>query len=64
LEDAAGLKKLILGDTAMASSSKPEQYVPLSRPVPVFLAYLTAYPQDGKIVVRSDVYNRDTAAKS
>ncbi|MES2904324.1 MAG: L,D-transpeptidase family protein [Pseudomonadota bacterium] len=59
LEDAQGLKNLILGDTPMASSTKPEQYVPLSRPVPVFLAYLTAYPQDGKIVERPDVYKRD-----
>jgi murein L,D-transpeptidase YcbB/YkuD len=62
LEDAAGLKKMVLGDTPMASSSKPEQYVPLSRPVPVFLAYFTAYPQDGKIVVRNDVYDRDKVA--
>ena len=59
LEDAEGLKDLILGDTALAASTKPEQYVPLSRPVPVFLAYLTAYPQDGKIVERPDVYKRD-----
>ena len=59
LEDAQGLKNLILGDTPLASSTKPEQYVPLSRPVPVFLAYFTAYPQDGKIVERPDVYRRD-----
>jgi L,D-transpeptidase YcbB len=59
LEDAEGLKNLILGDTPLAASTKPEQYVPLARPVPVFLAYLTAYPVDGKIVERPDVYNRD-----
>lgn len=59
LEDADGLKRLILGDTPMAASTKPEQHVPLSRPVPVFLAYFTAYPQDGKIVERPDVYKRD-----
>ena len=59
LEDAQGLKKLILGDTPLASSTKPEQYVALSRPVPVFLAYLTAFPQGGKIVERPDVYKRD-----
>ena len=59
LEDAQGLKRLILGDTRMASSTEPEQYVPLSRPVPVFLAYFTAYPLDGKIVERPDVYKRD-----
>jgi len=59
LEDAQGLKRLILGDTPLVSSSKPEQYVPLKRPVPVFLAYLTAYPQEGKIVERPDVYKRD-----
>lgn len=59
LEDAQGLKALILRDTPLANSSQPEQYVPLSRPVPVFLAYLTAYPVDGKIVERPDVYKRD-----
>ena len=59
LEDANGLKRLILGDTPMAASTKPEQHVPLSRPVPVFLAYFTAYPQGGKIVERPDVYKRD-----
>ena len=59
LEDAQGLKRLILGDTPMAASTKPEQYVALSRPVPVFLAYLTAFPLDGKIVERPDVYKRD-----
>ena len=50
---------MILGDTLLAASTKPEQYVPLSRPVPVFLTYFTAFPQDGKIVERPDVYKRD-----
>ena len=59
LEDAQGLKDLILGDTPLAASTKPEQYVPLSRPVPVFLAYLTAFPLNGKIVEPPDVYKRD-----
>ena len=59
LEDAQGLKRLILGDTPLAASIEPEQYVPLSRPVPVFLAYFTAYPHGGKIVERPDVYKRD-----
>ena len=59
LEDAQGLKRLILGNTPLASSTKPEQYVPLARPVPVFLTYFTAYPQGGKIVERPDVYKRD-----
>ena len=59
LENAAGLKRLILGDTPLSASTKPEQFVPLLRPVPVFLAYLTAYPQDGKIIERPDVYKRD-----
>ena len=60
LEDAEGLKQLILGDTPLAASTQPEQYVPLSRPVPVFLAYFTAFPLNGKIVERPDVYKRDT----
>lgn len=64
LEDAEGLKRLILGDTPLANSTEPEQYVPLSRPVPVFLTYLTAFPQGGKIVERPDVYQRDATDAS
>lgn len=59
LEDADGLKRLILGDSPIGNSMLPEQYVALARPVPVFLSYLTAFPQGGKIVERPDVYNRD-----
>ena len=59
LEDAEALKRLILGDTPMTASTQPEQSVSLSRPVPVFLAYFTAFPQGGKIVERPDVYKRD-----
>ena len=51
--------RLILGDTPMTASTQPEQSVSLSRPVPVFLAYFTAFPQGGKIVERPDVYKRD-----
>lgn len=43
----------------MASSTEPEHNVTLSRPIPVFLAYFTAYPRGGKIVERPDVYKRD-----
>ena len=59
LEDANGLKELILGDTVLARSTSPEQHVPLSRPVPVILGYFTAYPQGGRIVESADVYKRD-----
>lgn len=58
-EDAQGLKRLIVGDTPLASTTESEQYVKLSRPVPVSLAYFIAFPKGGKIVERPDLYKRD-----
>lgn len=39
-----------------------EQYVTLSNPVPVYIAYLTAWiDNQGKLNFRNDIYNRDEA---
>ena len=62
LEDAQGLARLIFGDAPVDNPTKPEQIVPLLRPVPVHLTYLTAEPQRGQIVRRPDVYGKDEAA--
>ncbi|RIX27432.1 L,D-transpeptidase family protein [Sphingomonas edaphi] len=61
LEDADRLKKLLLGDLQLTRSKKPEQIINLPKPVPVYLTYMTAFPQDGRIVERPDVYGRDRA---
>lgn len=59
LEDADGLSKLILGDAIDPAATETDKYVPLPRPVPVYLSYLTAFPVDGKLVDQRDIYNKD-----
>jgi len=45
-------------DNAMKSGK--EQYVTLKEPVPVYIAYLTAWVEkDGKLNLRDDIYKRD-----
>lgn len=62
LEDADRLKKLLLGDLQLTKSKTPEQVVNLPKAVPVYLTYMTIFPQDGRIVERPDVYGRDRLA--
>lgn len=59
LEDAAGLAHLLLGDTVDRAPSTPEHVLPLPTPIPVYLAYLTAFPERGRMVERPDVYGKD-----
>ncbi len=43
-----------------AMKSGKEQFVTLQRPVPVYIAYLTAWvDRDGKLNLRDDIYKRD-----
>ena len=43
-----------------AMHSSKEQYVTLKDPVPVYIAYLTAWVDNkGKLNLRKDIYNRD-----
>ena len=39
-----------------------EQRVDLPRPVPVYIAYLTAMPDGDRIAFYDDIYDRDQAA--
>lgn len=59
LEDADGLSKLILGNAIDLTATETDKYVPLPRPVPVYLSYLTTYPVNGKLVDQRDIYNKD-----
>ena len=45
----------------LAKKGAVEQVVPLAQPVPVYITYLTAAPEEGRIVFRDDLYNRDGA---
>lgn len=61
LEDADGLGRLLFGRSPPPASDAPEQTVPLSDPVPVYITYLTAVAEKGQIVERRDIYGRDKA---
>ena len=61
LEDAPRLGKWLFGKMPLAKKGAVEQVVPLAQPVPLYITYLTAAPEDGRIVFRDDLYNRDRA---
>lgn len=62
LEDAPRLAQWLFGHPLTVGET-PEQQVPLDRPVPVYLTYLTAAPSAGGIAFRDDAYGRDAAAE-
>jgi murein L,D-transpeptidase YcbB/YkuD len=59
LEDAPRLAKWLYGKPLEIKTRKPEQPVPLDRPVPVYLAYLTAVPSGSQVVFYEDIYGKD-----
>ena len=59
LEDAARLGRWLFGRTLVPSRGAVEQTVALDQPVPVYITYLTAAPDKGRIVFREDTYDRD-----
>ena len=62
LEDAPRLAKWLYGrPLKVTKGMKPEQHVDLDRPVPVYLAYLTAVPSGNQTVYYEDIYGRDRA---
>ena len=62
LEDAPRLAKWLYGrPLRVTAGMKPEQKVDLERPVPVYLAYLTAVPSGDQAVFYDDIYGRDRA---
>jgi murein L,D-transpeptidase YcbB/YkuD len=62
LEDAPRLARWLYGKPLRAPSAKPEIKVNLPRPVPVFLTYITAVPQNGTLAYLPDLYGRDAQA--
>jgi murein L,D-transpeptidase YcbB/YkuD len=60
LEDAARLGRWLFGHDLDWQSAGTEQPVPLATPVPVYITYLTAVPDDmGTIAYFDDAYGRD-----
>jgi len=60
LEAAPRLATWLYGKPLKATGSAPEQQVPLQAPVPVYITYLTAVPdQNGQLAIYDDIYRRD-----
>ena len=63
LEDAQRLARWLFGGAAPTPRGPaPEQRVDLPEPVPVYILYLTAVPDSGRIAFQPDRYGRDSAA--
>jgi murein L,D-transpeptidase YcbB/YkuD len=61
LEDAPRLAKWLYGHSLVIKTKKPEQPIELEKPVPVYLAYLTAVPSGSQVVFFDDIYGKDRA---
>jgi murein L,D-transpeptidase YcbB/YkuD len=61
LEDAKKLGEWLLNAPLDMSSDAPEQRLDLPKPVPVYVVYLTASVDNGKLTISDDPYARDTA---
>jgi murein L,D-transpeptidase YcbB/YkuD len=59
LEDAARFGKWLYGRPLKATSKEPEIEVPLGKPVPIYVTYLTAVPKGSSITFLNDVYGWD-----
>lgn len=64
LEDPKRLARWLFGRMPQAGSDQPEQIVPLDRPVPVYVTYLTASWDGNQVARRPDIYGRDRASAS
>ena len=59
LEDAQRLGRWLLGRDPTTQSDNPEQHVLLPKPVPVYVTYLTADADGGRLTFLNDAYGRD-----
>lgn len=62
LEDAARLGRWLLGREPVPPSGEPEQSVRLPSPVPVYITYVTAVADQGRLAFVDDFYGRDAGA--
>lgn len=62
LEDAARLGRWLFGETLAPEGDAPEQRLDLQQPVPIYVTYLTAHADDGRIAVGPDPYGLDRAS--
>ncbi len=59
VEDARRFARWLLGREPVAPSSEPEQHVQLAAAVPIYITYLTALPDSGRLAFAEDVYGLD-----
>ena len=52
----------MFGETLNPKGAGPDERVDLDKPIPVYIAYLTAMPDGGQIVFYDDIYGRDQSA--
>jgi len=64
LENAEGLATWLLGHRPDKSIGQPEHPEQLRRGVPIYVTYLTAQPEDGKLTFLKDVYGWDPRGDS
>lgn len=62
LQDADRLGHWLFGRKLEQQGSAPEQHVPLPQPVPVYLMYFTASPDEDGVIYAGDTYRRDAPA--
>jgi murein L,D-transpeptidase YcbB/YkuD len=63
MEDAAKMHEWLMGEP-IPTNAPPEDKVPLDKPVPIYVTYLTALPAaGGEIVFHDDPYGRDSAVR-
>ena len=62
LEDAPRLARWLYGRSIEPDGTAPEQRVDLDDKVAVYITYLTAVPENGRIAFLPDVYGRDRQA--
>ena len=59
LEDAARFGRWLLRKPLVWKDRRPEQRVDLAEVVPIYITYLTAMPEQGRVALRADTYGRD-----
>jgi murein L,D-transpeptidase YcbB/YkuD len=62
LEAAHRLATWLYGKPLKAKGATPEQKVPMAKPVPVYLTYLTAVPSGNQLAIYEDIYRKDLPA--
>lgn len=61
LEDAERLGRWLMGGRLPLQGEAPEARIDLPRPVPIYLTYLTAHAENGRIAMGPDPYGVDAA---